>query len=113
MKQHEKIMALMLSHPEKEWWYAPDFQQPDLGQFFVGYEASARISELPKHYPGKFEFERKGKYRYVRLKRDSVPIPDGKVCCRHGYSPEMCMSCKRDRNIENAKNPPEAEGGLF
>jgi hypothetical protein len=48
--QHEKILLLMLRNPSKMWWLPQDFQQNGLGELFVGYEASARLSELAKDF---------------------------------------------------------------
>ena len=72
LTQHEKILKIMETNPQKEWWYAPDFQQPDLGELFVGYEATARMSELAKMYPERIETKRIGKYRYIKLKKGYV-----------------------------------------
>jgi hypothetical protein len=108
MKQYEKILTLMEMHPEKEWWFAPDFQRAGLGELYVGYEASARISELPKVYPGMFEFKKEGKYRYVRLKNAS--LLKALNTCPHKQDPLNCLWCKRETNI---KNPPKKEGALF
>ena len=41
--QREKILKAMIENKEKEWWNAIDFQS---GKYFVGYEATARMSEL-------------------------------------------------------------------
>lgn len=54
---------------KQEWFYAPDFQRPNMNpELFVGYEASARISELVKEYPELIEYKREGKYRYIRVR---------------------------------------------
>lgn len=66
--QHEKIMFHMAKHPEVKWWYAKDFMQPNLGDFFVGYEATARMSELVQDYPDMFEVRKDGRFRTVRFK---------------------------------------------
>jgi len=49
------------------WWLPQDFMRPELGELFVGYEASARLSELAKLYPEKIESKRQGKYMARRL----------------------------------------------
>lgn len=41
--QANTILKAMLTNRDKEWWNAKDFQS---GEHFVGYEASARMSEL-------------------------------------------------------------------
>lgn len=43
MTQHNRILKAMLDNPNKKYWTASDFQK---GNNFVGYEASARMSEL-------------------------------------------------------------------
>lgn len=62
--QHEKILEVMSTDPGR-WWLPHDFMQPDLAENFVGYEASARLSELAKM--GKLESKRDGKYIARRL----------------------------------------------
>lgn len=62
--QHEKIINVMETDPDR-WWLPHEFIQPDLGSNFVGYEASARLSELAKM--GKVESRREGKYMARRL----------------------------------------------
>ena len=43
MKQYDIILKAMLTNKEVVWWYAKNLQQEP---YFVGYEASARMSEL-------------------------------------------------------------------
>lgn len=59
MKQVEKIIKVMQTQPER-WWLPQDFMQPGLGELFVGYEASARLSEMARK--GLVESRREGKY---------------------------------------------------
>lgn len=74
MRQVEKLVAYMKSRPDKEWFYAPDFQQPNMPpEYFVGYEASARMSDLVRQSPHLVDVKKDGKYRYIRLKRDEAP----------------------------------------
>lgn len=56
------ILKAMLTNKDKEWWNAKDFQK---GQYFVGYEASARMSEL-KDLPF-IEVRRNGRYRELSV----------------------------------------------
>lgn len=66
--QIEKIIKQMARDPER-WFYAPDFQRPGMPeQDFVGYEASARMSDIMHQYPGLVDVKKEGKYRYLRLK---------------------------------------------
>lgn len=46
--QHSIILKAMLNNKWKRIWTAKDFQRPP---FFIGYEASARMSELMNMYP--------------------------------------------------------------
>lgn len=64
MKQCEKILYAMLKHPEITWWYAKDFQS---GNYFVGYEATARMSDLIRMYPEVLIAEKDGRYRTLRV----------------------------------------------
>jgi len=48
LNQNDVILYAMIKNPSKEWWYAKDFQN---GEYFVGYEATARMSELANKYP--------------------------------------------------------------
>ena len=69
MKQAEKVFALMCHNRDKrEWWAPPMFMKEDLGGFFVGYEASARLSELASKYPDMIESKRHGKYMWRRIR---------------------------------------------
>lgn len=65
LTQHQKIVATMCKNSQKEWWLPQDFMQP--GEFFVGYEASARLSELQSENPEMFESVRSGKYMKRRI----------------------------------------------
>jgi hypothetical protein len=62
LTQHEKIFIIILSHRDKMWWRASDFQRP-WDNIFVGYEASARMSELAKMYPYAFDMRKNGRFR--------------------------------------------------
>jgi len=44
--QREIILKALIENPRHEWWNAKDFQS---GKYFVGYEATARMSELLKY----------------------------------------------------------------
>jgi hypothetical protein len=73
MDQYEKIVTYMSQNMySKVWWYAFDFMQPSLGELFVGYEASARLSELAKEYPEVFDSKKDGKYLMRRLKVETL-----------------------------------------
>lgn len=75
MRQEEKVIAIMVREhqpgynpTEKKWFIPPDFMQNDLGDLFVGYEASARLSGLTKKYPQMFETTKLDKYVARKIK---------------------------------------------
>lgn len=73
--QHQKILGYMIKvqRDTPEAWFLPHhFMQPEVGAYFVGYEASARLSELAKEYPHLIESQRDGKYIKRRLKMDQL-----------------------------------------
>jgi hypothetical protein len=74
LTQSEKVLKIMVTHPEVGWWHCEDLMQ--FGDTFVGYKAQARISELAHEYPKMIEQERSEKnvrqYRY-RVRFESVP----------------------------------------
>lgn len=61
LTQHEKIITIMARQPG-HWFRPADFMQPELGELFVGYEASARLSELAKQFPRAINSRQSGKY---------------------------------------------------
>lgn len=62
--QYEIILGAMLTNKNKSQWTAKDFQS---GEYFVGYEASARMSELNKMYPDIFITGKKGRFRTLSI----------------------------------------------
>lgn len=71
MKQAEKIVATMCENRDKKWWYPPDFMKSD-SKYFVGYEASARLSELVRDNPLMFDSTKLDKYLYRRIKWETI-----------------------------------------
>ena len=69
LTQCDKILIAMLMDEEKEYWTAKDFQY---GKNFVGYEASARMSDLMVMYPTLFIIGREERYRtlYINWKKN-------------------------------------------
>ena len=65
MTHREKILTAMLSHKDKEEWIASDFQSEKY--VFVGYEASARMSELAKLHPKAFTVGKLGRFRTLKI----------------------------------------------
>lgn len=67
--QCDTIIQAMLDHPEKEWWYASDFQK---GPYFVGYEATARMSDIVREYPSLVDVDKDGRFRILRIRWENV-----------------------------------------
>lgn len=73
ISQCKKILKAMLSNKEKKVWTAKDFQN---GKYFVGYEASARMSDLMRMYPGLFIVGRQDRFRTLRINWDYENIKE-------------------------------------
>lgn len=69
MTQYQKILTIMCRDRHR-WYYPHDFMKSGLGHLFVGYEASARLSELSKKYPYMFVERRDGKFIVRKLNPD-------------------------------------------
>ena len=54
----------MLNNPQKEWWSASNFQY---GEYFVGYEATARMTELVYKFPMLFKVAKDGRFRILSI----------------------------------------------
>ena len=64
MKQVNKVMKAMLDNPNKKVWYAKDFQY---GENFIGYEASARMSDVLRIYPDIVKVGKDGRFRTLEI----------------------------------------------
>ena len=64
MNQYDTILTAMINHKEKKTWTAKDFLKDP---YFVGYEASPRMSELIKMYPELFITGKDGRYRTLEI----------------------------------------------
>lgn len=64
MTQKIKILKAMLDNPHKKYWKASDFQS---GQYFIGYEASARMSELSYEYDDILIIGKEGRFRTLSI----------------------------------------------
>ena len=64
MTQCEVILTAMLENKEKEIWTASDFQS---GKYFVGYEATARMSDLIRLHPKALIVGKLGRFRTLKL----------------------------------------------
>ena len=73
MKQYDIILSAMINNPQKEIWTAKDFQK---GKYFVGYEASARMSELIKFIPELFIVGKDGRFRTIAINWKNKNVND-------------------------------------
>jgi len=71
MTQCEKILNAMLENPNKIEWTAKDFQS---GKYFVGYEATARMSDLMRMYPEILIVGRQGRFRTLSINWENKKI---------------------------------------
>lgn len=67
------ILTAMLENREKTIWTAKDFQS---GRYFVGYEATARMSELANRYPGLFIVGKDGRFRTLSINWENKKLID-------------------------------------
>ncbi len=74
MTQQEKVLAYMIgASNQKDWFYPQDFMKPELSsQYFVGYTASSRMSEIMHKYPQMVEWKQAGKYRIMRFRKEDA-----------------------------------------
>ena len=64
LNQHEIILKAMLTNKDNRTWKASDFQS---GEYFVGYEASARMSEIAILYFDFINVAKDGRYRTLSV----------------------------------------------
>ena len=64
-----KMLRIMLEHKDHKVWKASDFQS---GEFFIGYEATARMSDLMRVYPEIFIVGKDGRFRTLELNWDNI-----------------------------------------
>ena len=64
LSQCDIILKAMLENEWKESWDARDFQN---GEYFVGYEATARMSDLTRMYPSLFIQGKDGRFRTISI----------------------------------------------
>lgn len=69
MRQVDIILKAMLMKDKK--WIASDFQH---GDNFVGYEASARMSELVNMYPSLFIVSKVGRFRALEINKEEKEL---------------------------------------
>ena len=62
--QCDIILIAMLENKDKNNWCAKDFQS---GKYFVGYEATARMSDLLRMYPDLLIAGKDGRFRTLSI----------------------------------------------
>lgn len=71
LSQYEKILVIMFrlyaQTGSSKFFRASDFQKEMFG-IFVGYEATARMSELVGKYPKAFETRMNGRFREIKFR---------------------------------------------
>lgn len=68
--QMNTILSAMFENQDK-WFLASDFQS---GKYYVGYEASARMSDLKRLYPELFEVKKIDRYRAMKVNKLQVEL---------------------------------------
>lgn len=71
MTQCDIILSAMLQNKNKTWWSAKDFQY---GEYFVGYEATARMSELADKYDDLIKVAKDGRFRVLAINWNSKDL---------------------------------------
>ena len=65
LTQCEKVLKIMWDNRiKKKVWYGKDFQRDP---YFIGYEATARMSDLLRMYPQIFIVRKDGRFRTLEL----------------------------------------------
>ncbi len=77
MSDKDTILKIMLTNKNKRIWTAKDFQKDP---YFVGYEATARMSELLNQYPDLFEVGKEGKFRTLAINWNYEDIQEMVKC---------------------------------
>lgn len=83
IRQCDKILLAMLKNKDKKEWTAKDFQS---GEYFVGYEATARMSDLLRMYPEQIIAGKEGRFRTLSINWENVDEEFKKQV--NGYSTE-------------------------
>lgn len=69
--QRKTILKAMFANPNKTDWLATDFQHEP---YFVGYEASPRMSELKNDFPDLFIVKTIDRYRSLAINWDNKEL---------------------------------------
>lgn len=68
LTEYQKIWLVIKSQPKKRWWIVPDlmgYHNIDGKSFYLGYETSARLSEICKQRQFESRQAKKYKARYI------------------------------------------------
>lgn len=68
MTQCDRMLEIMLENKWKEVWYAKDFQREE---WFIGYEATARMTDLSNQWEGLFIIGKDGRFRTLAINWDN------------------------------------------
>lgn len=71
--QCDTILKAMLENKSRIWWSAKDFQN---GKYFVGYEATARMSELKEMYGDLIKVGKDGRFRVLSINWESEELEE-------------------------------------
>ena len=72
LTQCQKLLKIMYDNKEcKKVWYGKDFQHEP---YFIGYEATARMSDLMRMYPQIFIVQKDGRFRTLELDLTQEPF---------------------------------------
>ena len=72
MTSHQKCVAIMAYNKKQEWFQAKDIINLGAGDWYVGYEATARMSELASKFPDMIESMSEGKYKKRRIRWETM-----------------------------------------
>lgn len=73
LTQCDTILKAMLENKKIIWWSAKDFQSDP---YFVGYEATARMTELVEKYPDLIKVGKDGRFRIISINWDSEDLQE-------------------------------------
>ena len=73
LTQCDVILKAMLENKNKIVWSAKDFQG---GKYFVGYEATARMSDLLRMYPDLVIAGKDGRFRTLSINWENEQVKD-------------------------------------
>lgn len=72
-KGTQKVLQLMLDHPNKFWWWSYEFVgKVNSKREFLSHRAPARASDLAIHHPDLVEDRRIGKLSVYRLRFENL-----------------------------------------